>query len=112
MNRQIVAAGLLGLASVAFVGAARAQMPPPPSATNPAIRETQPTGPGAQGAPTRLQPQAAISEADAKKRLEAQGYTAIRDLKQDNRSNWHAKAQKDGKSVDVSLDTSGAIRAR
>jgi protein CpxP len=54
---------------------------------------------------------AAATQTDAKQRIEAQGYTAVRDLKQDNSKNWHAKAMKDGKSVDVSLDSRGNVRA-
>jgi periplasmic protein CpxP/Spy len=114
MREQITAIALAALLGVGFVATADAQMPPPPnpSATNPSIKETQPGTFTAQGAPTPLKAGAAVTENDAKQRLEAQGYTAIRDLKQDNRKNWHAKAQKDGKSMDVSLDTSGTIRAR
>ena len=52
---------------------------------------------------------AIATQADAKKQLEAQGYTAVRNLKQDNSKNWHAKATKDGKSVDVSLDARGNV---
>src|SRR3954468_18852289 len=114
MSKQVTAVALAALLAAGRVGTPGAQMPPPPnpSVTNPAIKETQPGTFTAQGAPTPLKPGAAVSEDDAKRRLEAQGYTAIRDLKQDNRKNWHAKAEKDGKGMDVSLDTSGTVRAR
>ena len=51
----------------------------------------------------------ASTAADARKAIEAEGYTSVRDLKQDNKQAWHGKATKDGKTVDVSLDATGKV---
>jgi hypothetical protein len=127
---------LPAVAAVALAsGAALAQgtMTAPPSSSPSMNSPSDSTDPstrgdriGAPGSPTP-QPQrspgssetntgamtsgAAATQADAKRRIEAQGYSAVRDLKQDNSKNWHAKAMKDGKSVDVSLDSRGNVRA-
>jgi hypothetical protein len=70
--------------------------------------QTQQRAPGTMGSGT-MTTGAVATQADAKKQIEAQGYTAVRDIKQDNSKNWHAKAMKDGKSVDVSLDARGNV---
>ena len=50
-------------------------------------------------------------ERDAKARIEANGYSDVTDLSKDNYGVWHAKAQKLGMPVTVSLDTSGNVKA-
>jgi hypothetical protein len=52
---------------------------------------------------------AATTEAQAKARIEAQGYANISQLKKNAQGMWTAKAMKDGKSHEVSLDTRGQI---
>jgi len=111
-------------------GAAFAQgtMTAPPPSSDPAMNSpsTSPAPGNRLGSPASPTPQsqrspssttgagaatsgAIATQADAKKRIEGQGYTAVRDIKQDNSKNWHAKAMKDGKSVDVSLDARGNV---
>jgi hypothetical protein len=51
-----------------------------------------------------------FTEAQAKSRLEDDGYSHITDLKLDENGIWVAKAQKDGDEVDVTLDYQGNIR--
>jgi putative membrane protein len=52
-----------------------------------------------------------FTEAEARSRLEAHGYSNVTGLMQDNQSIWRGKAMKGGKSVDVALDYQGNIVA-
>lgn len=49
-------------------------------------------------------------ERDAKARIESSGYSDVTDLSKDSYGIWHAKAQKFGMPVTVSLDTSGTVK--
>jgi hypothetical protein len=49
--------------------------------------------------------------AQAKKRMEDQGYTQVSGLAKDDKSIWRGHAMKDGKAVDVALDYQGNITA-
>jgi hypothetical protein len=49
-------------------------------------------------------------ERDAKARIEANGYSNVTDLNKDNYGVWHARAQKLGMPVTVSLDTRGNVK--
>ena len=49
-------------------------------------------------------------EHDAKARIEANGYSNVTDLNKDSYAVWHAKAQKLGMPVTVSLDTHGIVK--
>lgn len=53
----------------------------------------------------------AVSERDAKSRIEASGYSNVTDLSKDSYGVWHAKAQKLGMPVTVSLDTRGNVKS-
>jgi len=65
-----------------------------------------PAAPSAQ----QLEPGAnSFTEAQAKSRLEAAGYTNISDLKKDEQGFWRGTAMKDGKRVNVALDFRGNI---
>ena len=88
-------------------GAAFAQYDAKEPASPPAAK-TQPATPQA-GAPTTPNAGAALTEVQAKARIEAQGYTNVSELKKDAQGAWNAKAMKDGKSVQLSLDTRGQI---
>src|SRR3954463_5330091 len=48
-----------------------------------------------------------FTEGQAKSRIESSGYANVSSLKKDDQGVWRGKAQKDGKSVDVSLDFQG-----
>ncbi|AOO81606.1 PepSY domain-containing protein [Bosea vaviloviae] len=50
-----------------------------------------------------------FTEAQAKSRLEANGYTAVSDLKKDDKGIWRGKATHAGHPVSVSLDYQGNI---
>ncbi len=50
-----------------------------------------------------------FTEAQAKERIEAAGYTGLADLMLDDKGLWQAKAMKDGKSMSVALDYQGNI---
>jgi hypothetical protein len=53
-----------------------------------------------------------FTEGQAKSRIEANGYANVSDLKKDDQGVWRGKAQKDGKTVEVSMDFQGNIIAR
>jgi opacity protein-like surface antigen len=71
----------------------------------PAAVAQQPNTPQQQ-----LEPGAnSFTEAQAKSRLEAAGYTNIEGLKKDDQGIWRGTAMKDGKRVNVALDFRGNI---
>jgi putative membrane protein len=49
-------------------------------------------------------------EREAKTRIESSGYSDVTDLSKDSYGIWHAKAQKFGMPVTVSLDTRGIVK--
>jgi hypothetical protein len=115
---------LPAIAAVALLsGAAFAQgtMTAPPSTNEPSARGDHIGAPGspapqnmpsgAQSTPGTMTTSTVANENDARKRIEAQGYTSVRDVRQDNSKTWRAKAMKDGKSVDLSLDSRGNVRS-
>jgi hypothetical protein len=53
-----------------------------------------------------------FTEAQAKERIEAAGYTQIKDLKKDDKGLWLAAGMKDGKPVTVALDYQGNVVAQ
>jgi hypothetical protein len=73
----------------------------PPAVTNPnnTARTTAAPVPGKNS----------FTEDQARKRLQDNGYTQVSDLRQDEKSIWHAKAMKSGKAVGVTLDYQGNI---
>ena len=76
-----------------------AAAPPPPAAA-------QPANPGGLAAGAN-----SFTETQAKSRIEASGYANVSALKKDEKGVWRATAMKDGKSVQVSLDTEGKVVA-
>jgi hypothetical protein len=93
---------LIAIVAIASLtaGAALAQYDAKPA--NPTAAQTKPATPPAGTA-------AALTEPQAKARIEAQGFTNVSELKKDAKGVWTAKATKDGKSVDLSLNTQGLI---
>jgi hypothetical protein len=53
-----------------------------------------------------------FTEAEARHRLEAYGYTNISGLQKDSQSIWRGTAMKDGRPVQIALDYQGNIVAR
>lgn len=52
-----------------------------------------------------------FTEGQAKSRFEKKGFSNVSDLKKDNAGIWRGKAEKDGKTVSVSLDFQGNVFA-
>ncbi len=52
-----------------------------------------------------------FTEGQAKSRFEKKGFSNISDLKKDNAGIWRGRAEKDGKTVSVSLDFQGNVFA-
>lgn len=50
-----------------------------------------------------------FTEAQAKERIEAAGYTGLTGLKLDDKGVWQATAMKDGKSMSVAMDYQGNV---
>ncbi len=67
--------------------------------------------PDSQNATAPVEGANSFTEAQAKERLEAAGYTGLTGLKLDDKGLWTATAMKDGKSTMVVLDYQGNIRA-
>ena len=95
--------------ALALTGAtAMAQNPPAQSGpNNPAVNTT-----GANNANNPVAGANSFTEGQAKSRIETGGYSNVTALKKDDQGVWRAKAMKDGKSVDVSLDFQGNVVAR
>jgi hypothetical protein len=53
-----------------------------------------------------------FTEGQAKSRIESNGYTNVSGLKKDDQGVWRGKAQKEGKTMDVSLDFQGNVIVR
>ena len=94
-------------ASVALLASASAQ-PANPNPSTPAV--TSPNSPNNPGAPAAGAN--SFTEGQAKSRLEANGFTNIGDLKQDQQGVWRGKGSKGGQTVDVSVDYQGNITPR
>src|SRR5450432_3816184 len=105
MNKIFAAALVIGALSGQSVFA---QTTPPSSSTTP------PAVASSGGNNTTAAPVAGANSftmAQAKKRLEDQGYTQVTGLVKDAESIWRGHAMKNGKSVDVALDFQGNITA-
>lgn len=53
-----------------------------------------------------------FTEAQARSRLEAQGFSSVTELRKDDQGIWRAKAQRDGKSVNVGIDYKGTVQTQ
>lgn len=106
MRKPFIAAVALCL-SFGIV-AAQAQNPPAnPGPNNNAVNTTGANNPGAPVSGAN-----SFTEGQAKSRIESNGFANVSDLKKDDSGVWRGKAQKDGKSTDVSLDFQGNVVAR
>ncbi|SEG10294.1 PepSY domain-containing protein [Bosea lathyri] len=78
-----------------------------------AMAQTSTTSPAPSPAPADanapLPGANSFTEGQAKSRLEANGYTAVTDLKKDENGVWKGKATHGGQSVGVSVDYRGNI---
>lgn len=111
MNRILPLVAALSIASIGVVAAqTNSQTTAPSSSTTPPAVSTSNTDAKTSAAP--LSGSNSFTEAEAKKRLEAHGYSDVTDLKKDDKSVWRGKANKDGKPVGVALDYQGNIVAQ
>jgi len=102
MTKTLGLAVVLGIISA---GAAFAQTVPATPVANP---------PAVSGSKAAVAPVAganSFTEAQARSRIEAQGYANVTELKKDDKSIWRGKAIRDGTSVNVALDYQGNIVA-
>lgn len=100
---------VIGVLALALTGAAALGQTPPAQSgpNNPAVNTT-----GTNNANNPVAGANSFTEGQAKSRIETGGYTNVRELKKDDQGVWRAKAMKDGRSVDVSLDFQGNVVAR
>jgi protein CpxP len=80
------------------------------NSSNPAVTHKPADSPQTTGA---VEPGAnSFTEAQARSRIEAQGFGNVAELRKDDQGIWRGKAQRDGKSVSVSIDYKGTIQAQ
>src|SRR5690349_5022933 len=97
----------IAAAAAMMTGAAIAQ-PANRDANTPAVNTpNSPPNPGAPVAGSN-----SFTEGQAKSRIESNGFSNVTALQKDDAGVWRGKAQKDGKSVDVSLDFQGNVVAK
>jgi protein CpxP len=78
--------------------------------SNPAVNVKPAGSPESTGS---LEPGAnSFTEAQARARLEAQGFANVTDLKKDDQGFWRGSAKKNGQSVNVMLDYKGNVASQ
>jgi hypothetical protein len=78
--------------------------------SNPAVTHKPADSPQTTGA---VEPGAnSFTEAQARSRLEAQGFGNVTELRKDDQGIWRGKAQRDGKSVSVAIDYKGTVQTQ
>ena len=102
MRTMMVIAAVASLtAGAAFAQYGEKEFTKPPGQAKPA---TPPAGSAANP-----NTGSALTEAQAKARFEARGFTNVSELTKGSQGFWTAKAMKDGKSVQLSLDARGQV---
>jgi hypothetical protein len=104
MKRIVITALALGTLSA---GAAFSQSNPASASPNPPAVSTSNVDSKTSAAP--VAGANSFTESEARKRLEAHGYTDVTGLTKDDESIWRGKAMKDDKQVSVALDYQGNI---
>lgn len=101
----IAAAALIGASSLAMAQTQTPQSttPMPPDSRGSANSPNTTTGAVSGTSKMRI-----TTEAEARTRLEADGYTNIQDLKPDH-DGWRGMATKNGKQVSVDVDKDGSV---
>jgi len=102
-------------AIVTFAGTAFAQegvQPSAPGAIQHPPIHSEPATPPMTAAPKLPDAASVISQEQAKAKIEGEGYTEVSGLKQDDKGMWTATAMKDGKPVQLSLNTEGQVTVR
>ena len=90
-----------GMAAVLLASAAFAAPADTPS--EPALRV-------AQGNAASAPATTALTEAEARARIAAQGFGSISELSQDGMGLWHARAIKNGRRLNVVVDSGGRVQ--
>jgi hypothetical protein len=103
MAKTLSLAVVLGIIGA---GAALAQTVTTPPASPPVVTTTIPDS---KNAAAPVAGKNSFTEAQARSRIEAHGYTNVTGLKKDDNSIWRGKATKGGTSVNVALDYQGNI---
>ena len=105
LTTSAIAAALFVCASSIAIAQTSPAGPPSAGSSNPSSPATT-----APAGTTSLPAAAALTEAQVKQKLEADGYTNIHDL-QRGKDGWNAKAMHNGKQVSVAVDNDGRIEA-
>jgi periplasmic protein CpxP/Spy len=102
---------VLSALTTATMAQTSATQPPNNSgSSNPAVTHKPADSPQTTGA---VEPGAnSFTEAQARSRLEAQGFGNVTELRKDDQGIWRGKAQKDGKSVSVGIDYKGTVQTQ
>ena len=80
------------------------------SSSNPAVTHKPADSPQTTGT---VEPGAnSFTEAQARSRLEAQGFSNVTELRKDDQGIWRGKAQREGKSVSVGIDYKGTVQTQ
>jgi len=109
MRSALVIAAIVGL-SAGTVHAQQQIQPtqPEPSKAAP-VQNSESTPTTTTAAPKLPDAGAAMSEQQAKAKIEGEGYTQVSGLKKDDKGMWTATAMKDGRAVQLSLNAQGQI---
>jgi hypothetical protein len=75
---------------------------PPAATTDSGTRTADAPVPGANS----------FTEAQARSRIEAAGFSGVSDLQKDDQGIWRGRAQRNGQQVSVALDYQGNVSAR
>lgn len=79
-------------------------------ASNPAVTHKPADSPQTTGT---VEPGSnSFTEAQARSRIEAQGFRNVAELRKDDQGIWRGKAERDGKPVSVAIDYKGTVQAQ
>jgi hypothetical protein len=91
-------------------GSSTAQPTTSNGASNPAVTHKPADSPQTTGT---VEPGSnSFTEAQARSRIEAQGFRNVAELRKDDQGIWRGKAERDGKSVSVAIDYKGTVQAQ
>lgn len=101
---------LSALTTAAVAQSSTTQPPNSSGSSNPAVTHKPADSPQTTGT---VEPGAnSFTEAQARSRLEAQGFSSVTELRKDDQGIWRGKAQRDGKSVSVGIDYKGTVQTQ
>jgi hypothetical protein len=97
------------LAALMLMGSAPAIAQSQPAQSGPGNNAVNSSGQNNSNAP--VAGRNSFTEAQAKSRIEAAGYSNVSDLQKDNDGVWRGKANKAGTKTEVSVDFQGNVNA-